>query len=86
MVTLRLQLFGDGYYALDAFLVGSDVRLDGVVLLLSGLYRRQVVAKVVLKVKGISDVKRLLYMSILIFGAGKYSDLRSVQVFTQVSH
>jgi len=49
VVALGLQLPGDAHQHLDAFLVGVDVRLDGVVLLLRRLHRRQVVTKVILK-------------------------------------
>lgn len=52
VVTLGLQLLGDVHQRLDALLVGGDVRLDGVVLLLGRLHRRQVVAEVVLEVRG----------------------------------
>ncbi|TNN56517.1 hypothetical protein EYF80_033243 [Liparis tanakae] len=49
VVALGLQLPGDAHQHLDALLVGGDVRLDGVVLLLRRLHRRQVVTKVILK-------------------------------------
>ena len=49
MVSLRLQLLGDVHQDLNTLLVRSDVRLNGIVLLLRCLHCRQVVTKVILR-------------------------------------
>lgn len=49
MVSLRLQLLRDVHQGLNTFLIRSDVRLNGIVLLLRSLHRWQVVTKVILR-------------------------------------
>ncbi len=49
MVALRLQLLRDVHQGLNTFLIRSDVRLNGIVLLLCRLHCWQVVTKVILQ-------------------------------------
>lgn len=49
VVTLRLQLQRDVHQRLNTLLVCGDVCLDGIMLLLSGFYSRQVITKVILR-------------------------------------